>query len=54
MSDERQEAQEYIPLGQRIMNKPILLLVVGFMIVFLSYTVWGLIEIFTLPTSTLP
>lgn len=43
-----------IPLGQRFFDRPFLLLVLGLVIMLLVYTGWGLWEIATLPTATLP
>lgn len=45
---------EEIPLGQRLLERPFLLLGVGLLVMFLFYTGWGLVEILTLPQSTLP
>ncbi|HUH13050.1 MAG TPA: hypothetical protein VMK65_08065 [Longimicrobiales bacterium] len=43
-----------IPLGQRFFDRPFLLLVLGLVIMLVIYTGWGLWEIATLPTATLP
>lgn len=45
---------EKIPLGQRLLDKPILLLLIGLFVMFLFYTGWGFYEILTLPQSSLP
>ena len=45
---------EKIPLGQRLYDRPILLLVAGLVAMFGFYTIWGLIEIPSLPQATLP
>jgi hypothetical protein len=42
------------PFGQRLMEKPIVLLVLGLVVMFAFYTVWGLVEILSLPEATLP
>lgn len=42
------------PLGQRLYERPFLLLVAGLAIMTLIYTAWGLWEILTLPPATLP
>lgn len=42
------------PLGQRLFDRPFLLLVLGLIVMFAFYTIWGLVEIYTLPTATLP
>ena len=39
---------------QRLMDNPWLLLILGFVIPFLSYTVWGWYEIATMPIGQLP
>ena len=54
MSEKPASGQEPIPLGQRIFDSPFLLLVVGFLTTAVFYTLWGLIEILTLPQATLP
>ena len=46
--------EEKIPFGQRLMEKPITLLVLGLVTMFAFYTVWGLYEILSLPEATLP
>ena len=45
---------ENVPLGQRLMERPILLLVLGLLVMFVFYTVWGMVEIMTLPEAELP
>lgn len=45
---------EKLPFGQRLMEKPITLLVLGLLVMFAFYTVWGLYEILSLPEATLP
>lgn len=42
------------PLGQRLLNSPFVLLAAGIGVMVVFYTAWGLYEIMTLPTSTLP
>lgn len=39
---------------QRLMDNPWLLLLLGILIPFLSYTAWGWIELFSIPKATLP
>jgi hypothetical protein len=39
---------------QRILDNPWLLLLLGVLLPFLSYTAWGWIELFTIPKATLP
>lgn len=43
-----------IPLGQRLYDNWLLLMVAGIVIMAVIYTGWGLWEITTLPTATLP
>lgn len=43
-----------IPLGQRLYDNWLLLMVAGIVIMAVIYTGWGLWEISTLPTATLP
>jgi len=45
---------EPVPLGQRLLNRPFLLLVAGLVVMFGFYTLWGLYEILSLPQATLP
>jgi hypothetical protein len=42
------------PLGQRLLDHPFLLLIAGLLVMFGFYTIWGLIEILSLPKATLP
>ncbi|MEZ5314204.1 MAG: hypothetical protein R2862_11455 [Thermoanaerobaculia bacterium] len=48
------EDEETVPLGQRLFERPFLLLAAGLLVIFLFYTGWGLFEILTLPAGTLP
>ena len=43
-----------IPLGQRLCERPFLLLVVGIAIMAVFYTGWGLVEIASLTQAPLP
>ena len=54
MSEETQTPEEEIPLGQRLFDRPFLLLVAGLLVMFLFYTGWGLVEIYSLPEASLP
>ena len=47
-------APEKIPLGQRLMDSPFLLLVLGLVVMLVFYTGWGLWELITLPSAPLP
>ncbi|MEW6279099.1 MAG: hypothetical protein AB1758_10775 [Candidatus Eremiobacterota bacterium] len=42
------------PMLQRIFDSPFLLLVAGLIVMFGFYTLWGLVELATLPQGTLP
>ena len=39
---------------QRLMDNPWLLLALGIVVPFLSYTLWGWIEMASMPTAKLP
>ncbi len=39
---------------ERLMDNPWLLLVLGVLVPFLSYTIWGWIELATMPEALLP
>ena len=39
---------------QKLMDSPFLLLAAGLIVMFVFYTIWGLIEILTLPQAQLP
>jgi hypothetical protein len=43
-----------VPLGQRLLDRPFLLLAAGLVVMFGFYTLWGLYEILSLPPATLP
>lgn len=45
---------EPVPLGQRLFDRPFLLLIAGLVVMFVFYTGWGLLEIFSLPEGKLP
>jgi hypothetical protein len=47
-------APEPIPLMQRLFDNVWLLLVAGIVVMFVVYTGWGMWEILTMPTATLP
>jgi len=48
-SDPRQ-----IPFFQRLYDRPFLLLAIGFGVMVVLFTGWGLWEVMSLPTATLP
>ncbi len=43
-----------VPLGQRLLERPFLLLIAGLVVMFGFYTFWGLYEILSLPKAPLP
>ena len=43
-----------IPLGQRIYDNTFLLLAAGLLVMFVLYTLWGLVEVIALPEAPLP
>ena len=53
MSEASRSSQE-TPLGQRLLDRPFLLLVAGLVVMFGFYTLWGLYEILSLPKAPLP
>jgi hypothetical protein len=48
------EAEQDIPLGQRLYDRPFLLLAFGLVVMFVFYTIWGLVEVMSLPQAPLP
>ena len=58
MSDERRDdesqGEESTPLGQRLLDRPFLLLIACFVVMFVFYTGWGLVEIASLSEAPLP
>jgi hypothetical protein len=47
-------AKEQVPLGQRLYEKPFLLLIAGIVVMLAFYTLWGLVEILSLKPAPLP
>lgn len=45
---------EPVPLGQRLYDRPFLLLVAGIVVMVAVYTLWGLLEVARLPRAPLP
>lgn len=45
---------EPVPLGQRLFDNMYLLLVLGVVVMLVVFTAWGMWEIMSLPTATLP
>lgn len=55
MSDDHNAGDEkQRPLGQRLFDSPFLLLAAGLIVMIAFYTLWGIIEVMTLPHATLP
>ena len=54
MSPESAPPPEPIPAGQRLFDRPFLLLAAGLLVMFLFYSGWGLWEILSLPAGRLP
>ena len=50
MSDQNQ-TEEPVPLMQQLLDNPFLLLFLGVMIPMLVYTLWGVIDILTIPLA---
>jgi hypothetical protein len=48
------DPEERPPLGQRLYDRPFLLLIVGILIMAVFFTGWGLLEITSLPPAPLP
>jgi hypothetical protein len=53
-AEESTPQPEDIPLGQRLCERPFLLLGVGILIMAVFYTGWGLVEIASLTQAPLP
>lgn len=49
-----QENSEKVPFGQRLLDRPFVLLFLGLLVMAVFYTGWGLYEIMSLPQATLP
>ena len=54
MQENKGHGDETIPLGQRLLDRPFLLLLLGILVMALFYTGWGLLEIASLPQAPLP
>ena len=53
--DERDpKPTEKVPLGQRLFERPFLLLIAGIVVMLAFYTLWGLYEILSLKPAPLP
>ena len=51
---EKDPTDEEIPLGQRLYDRPFLLLAAGLAVMFGFYTIWGMFEVLLLPKASLP
>ena len=49
-----QVEKEKIPFGQRFFDRPFVLLAIGLVVMLAFYTLWGLVEIMSLPQAELP
>ncbi|HEX6134667.1 MAG TPA: hypothetical protein VFZ24_11925 [Longimicrobiales bacterium] len=45
---------EQLPLGQRLFDNWLLLMIAGILIMAVIYTGWGLFEVINMPTAELP
>jgi hypothetical protein len=54
MTNKSDDENSFIPCGQKLLDRPFLLLVSGVVITLVFYTLWGLIEISLLPKAPLP
>ena len=54
MTDLERETEQRTPIGQRLLDRPFLLLLAGLVVMFGFYTIWGLYEILSLPNAPLP
>jgi len=48
------ESSEEVPLGQRLYDRPFLLLIACIVVMFVFFTGWGLVELATLERAPLP
>jgi hypothetical protein len=54
MTERSTSDDQPLPLGQRLLDRPFLLLTAGLIVMFGFYTIWGLYEILSLPKAPLP
>lgn len=47
-------SNQKVPLGQRLLDSPFLLLIAGIVVMALFYTGWGIVEILSLTPAPLP
>ena len=50
----KQDSEQPVPLGQRLFERPFLLLLLGLVVMFVFYTGWGMVEVMMLPDAPLP
>lgn len=50
----RHDSPPEIPFFQRLYDRPFVLLALGMTVMLVVFTAWGLWEVMTLPTATLP
>jgi hypothetical protein len=50
----KEEKGGRVPWGQRLMDSPFVLLLLGLLVMFVVYTGWGIVELMMLPPATLP
>ena len=43
-----------VPFPQKLYDSPFILLAIGFLVMLVLFTGWGLWEVMSLPTATLP
>ena len=48
---ETQQGNEKVPMMQQLLDNPFLLLFLGVMIPMVVYTLWGVIDILTIPVA---
>ncbi|MGD9599318.1 MAG: hypothetical protein AB7G76_15355 [Steroidobacteraceae bacterium] len=51
MSDQPNDDDDKIPLMQRLLDNPFLLLFLGVLIPMVLYILWGVIDILTIPAA---
>ena len=54
MQDHNNAEESTPPIGQRLLDSPFLLLLLGVLVMALFYTGWGLLEVALLPQGKLP
>jgi hypothetical protein len=54
MEPREPESNERVPLGQRLLDRPFLLLIASIVVMFVFYTGWGMVEIASLTEAPLP